>query len=125
MRIRSAFASVAVFAALGLGLASCSSAPAAAQIEVTEQTVVVDVRTDMEYASGHLDGAVNVNLQSGSFESDIAQFDPEGEYVVYCRSGNRSAQAVQIMEAAGFDDVTDAGGIDRAAAATGLPIVKD
>jgi phage shock protein E len=125
MRIRHSFTALLTLALVSGGLVSCTASPQATAIEVTEQTIVVDVRTAEEYSAGHLDGAVNVNLQSGRFESEIAEYDPEAEYVVYCRTGSRSAQAVATMEAAGFDDVTDAGGIDSAASATGLPIVTE
>ena len=52
----------------------------------------------------------------------IADLPASGSYVVYCRSGNRSAQAVAQMEQLGFTDVFDAGGLDQAAASTGLDI---
>ncbi|GLI28736.1 hypothetical protein ARHIZOSPH14_29780 [Agromyces rhizosphaerae] len=101
-------------------LAACSSAE---PIEVGSDTVVVDVRTAGEYASGHLDGAVNIDVQSASFDAAIAELDPEGSYVVYCRSGNRSAAAIDRMEAAGFTDLVNAGGLQDAADATGIEIV--
>lgn len=91
-------------------------------IAVDEDTVIVDVRTPAEYADGHLDGAVNIDLQSAEFESTVAALDPEDEYVVYCASGSRSAQAVAVMESAGLS-VTDAGGIAAAERATGLPVI--
>jgi len=106
---------------LGLGLTACS---APETVTVAADTVILDVRTPAEYAAGHLDGAVNVNLQSGSFEQAIGDYSQDGDYIVYCQSGNRSAQAVSIMESAGFANVHDAGGIDSAADATDIPIVS-
>ncbi|MFD4470048.1 rhodanese-like domain-containing protein [Rhodococcus sp. NPDC058505] len=85
--------------------------------------VLIDVRTPAEFAAGHLDGARNIDLQSAAFDSSIAALDPDAAYLVYCRSGSRSAQAVARMEAAGFTRLTDAGGLDAAAESTGLPIV--
>ena len=105
-----------------LGLTACAPAE---PIEVSTDTVVIDVRTPEEYAGGHLDGAVNVNLQSGSFEQDILEFPLEGDYVLYCRSGNRSAQAAAIMADLGFTNVQDAGSVQSASSATGIPIVTD
>jgi len=110
-----------LLAALGLGLTACS---APETLTVTADTVIMDVRTPAEYAAGHLDGAVNVNLQSGSFEQAIGDYAMDGDFVVYCQSGNRSAQAVSIMESAGFTNVHDAGAMDSAAAATDIPIVS-
>lgn len=115
---------ILITAALTLTLTACAPA-ASAGIDVTAQTTIIDVRTSGEYGDGHLDGAVNIDVQSPSFAGEIAALDPDAEYVVYCRSGNRSATAVQAMKDAGFSDVTNAGGLDDAAAATGLPIVTE
>lgn len=68
-------------------------------------TIVVDVRTPEEFASGHLPEALNLDLQSADFSDRVAELDPDATYAVYCRSGNRSAQAMQIMLDAGFTDV--------------------
>ncbi|OJW00649.1 MAG: hypothetical protein BGO47_02295 [Microbacterium sp. 67-17] len=120
-RIRLALAALAAVV-LATSLAACSATPSVA---VPEGTVIIDVRTPDEYAEGHLEGAINVNLQSGSFEQQIAEQPLDGTYIVYCRTGNRSAQAVAIMTDLGFTDVTDAGGVSDASAATGIPIVTD
>lgn len=111
---------IGVALVLAATVSGCSAA-ASPSIAVDEDTVIVDVRTPAEYAGGHLDGAVNIDLQSPAFEATVAELDPEDEYVVYCASGNRSAQAVAVMDAAGLD-VTDAGGIAAAERATGLDI---
>ena len=66
---------------------------------------------------------MNIDLQDPGFAAAVADLDDDVEYVVYCRSGNRSAQAAAVMEAEELD-VTDAGGIEAAAAATGLPVVQ-
>lgn len=120
-RIRLALAALAAVV-LATSLAACSATPSVA---VPEGAVIIDVRTPDEYAEGHLEGAINVNLQSGSFEQQIAEQPLDGTYIVYCRTGNRSAQAVAIMTDLGFTDVTDAGGVSDASAATGIPIVTD
>ncbi len=109
--------------AVSFGLTGCGAATPPAAIAVDDGTMIVDVRTPAEYASGHLQGAVNLDFQSGSFEEAVADLDTEADYVVYCQSGNRSAKAVSVMEAADLA-VQDAGGIDDAAAATGLPVVR-
>lgn len=64
--------------------------------------VILDVRTPEAYAGGHISGAINVDLNSGSFESEVAALDPEASYAVYCRSGNRSSQAIDIMATLGI-----------------------
>ena len=114
-------ATLAIAVVVMLGLAACSSP--ADSIAVGADTVIVDVRTPAEYAAGHLDGAVNLDVQSADFDSKLAELPTDGEYVVYCQSGNRSAAATARMVDAGFSDVTDAGGMSDAAASTDIAIV--
>ncbi len=95
-----------------------------ASVVVPASATVIDVRTPEEFAEGHLDGAVNLDVQSGRFDAELAALDPEGQYFVYCRSGNRSAAAAATMAEAGFTDVTDLGGLQDAADATGIEIVS-
>lgn len=108
---------------IALATASACSSSEVVTIDATGATVI-DVRTPAEYADGHLDGAVNIDVQDPEgFATAAAQLDPAGSYIVYCRTGNRSAAATAQLRDLGFDDVTDAGGLDEAAAATGLPVV--
>ncbi|MFI8595114.1 rhodanese-like domain-containing protein [Microbacterium sp. NPDC078428] len=121
---RRSLRAVALGAALALSVVmSGCAATAPGSIVIGDDTVVVDVRTPAEYAGGHLDGAINIDFQSPQFDAAIAELDPDDEYVVYCQTGNRSAQAVAAMEDAGLD-VQDAGGISEAERATGLAIVR-
>lgn len=85
--------------------------------------VLLDVRTPDEFAAGHLQGAVNIDIEDASFADKIAELDKNGHYVVYCRSGRRSAVAVQALKDAGFTDVTDAGAMEEAANLFGIGIV--
>lgn len=117
---RGRLAIVGISAALMLGLTGCAVAE---PIAIDSETVVIDVRTPAEFASGHLDGAINIDLQSDSFTEAIDQLDDDGEYVVYCKSGNRSGQATALMEAEGLV-VHDAGSMGSAEQATGLPVVR-
>ena len=112
---------VASLLALSL-LAGCSSTPS--DVDVSTDAVIIDVRTPSEFAAGHLPDAQLIDFNAGELEAAIAELDPEGEYFVYCRSGNRSGQAVAIMEDAGFTNVTDLGSIENAAKATGLEITR-
>lgn len=92
--------------------------------DMTTVTAVIDVRTPAEFAEGHLEGAINVDWMGATFAEEIAQFDPAGTYVIYCRSGNRSAQAIAAMTDMGFTNLTNAGGLEQAAGVTGLAIVQ-
>lgn len=72
--------------------------------------VVVDVRTPEEFASGHLLGAININLEDPAFAANIAGLDKGVTYAVYCRSGRRSTLASDAMAAAGFTSVVNLAG---------------
>lgn len=86
---------------------------------------LIDVRTPEEFAAGYVKGAVNINVQSPDFEAQIAALDKDATYNVYCRSGNRSAAAVEIMRNAGFKNVVDLGAVEEAAQALSLPVVTE
>lgn len=98
------------------------STPAAEETSAVSRTVI-DVRTPEEYTAGHLDGAVNISLAATDFRQRIDALPKDGNYMVYCRTGIRSAEATSIMKSAGFTDVTDGGAIQDAATVTGLAIV--
>ena len=67
--------------------------------------VILDVRTDEEYSGGHIEGSTNIDVKSESFADEVGKLDKSKTYLVYCRSGKRSAAAVEIMEAEGFTDI--------------------
>jgi rhodanese-related sulfurtransferase len=112
---------VVAFAAAGL--AGCTLAEAAPTVEVGATTILLDVRTPDEFAAGHLDGAVNLPVEWDGFAGAITQLDPDADYVVYCRTGRRSALAASQMEAIGLT-VTDLGSIEEAERATGIAVVR-
>lgn len=74
------------------------------------QTVILDVRTPAEFAEGHLPGATNLDVQSPEFAAQVAQLDPSAPYAVYCRSGNRSQVALQMMAQGGVTNAYHLGG---------------
>jgi phage shock protein E len=75
-------------------------------------TIVLDVRTPAEFASGHLPQAQNIDIEAADFATRIAALDKKATYAVYCHSGNRSGVAMGQMAAANFSNVYDlAGGI--------------
>lgn len=102
---------------------SASPATSASDVDVASATLI-DVRTPAEFAEGHLEGAENINLQSSDFIAQVSQLPKDSEYVVYCRSGNRSAEAIEQMSALGFTNLLDAGSVAEASATTGKPVVQ-
>ncbi len=71
--------------------------------------LLLDVRTPEEFAGGHIAGAVNISLQT--LPQRLETLPKDQPIVLYCRSGNRSNQAAQIMARAGFTQLYDLGGI--------------
>ena len=116
------FAALALLQGATVALAGCASSE---PVELSEDTVIIDVRTPAEFASGHLDGAVNIDVQSPDFAAQIMELDPNGEYFVYCRSGNRSGQAIAQMNQMGFngENLTNGGSVQNASDLSGIDIV--
>ncbi|MEZ5371388.1 MAG: rhodanese-like domain-containing protein [Microthrixaceae bacterium] len=111
-------AAAADSSAQGDGGAADSPAPGeeAAKAALEAGRFVVDVRTPEEYDEGHVTDAQLIDIQGPDFDAQIAELDADGEYVVYCRSGNRSAVAAEEMRSIGLD-VLDGGGLDDMTAA--------
>lgn len=83
------------------------------QASMSDGSSLLDVREADEYQEGHIKGAINLPLsqiQTGSF-GDLTKDKP---HYVYCRSGNRSAQATEILQTAGYK-ITDLGAMDSVA----------
>lgn len=72
---------------------------------------VWDVRTPAEFAEGHIPGAENHPLQT--LQASLAGLDPSTPVILYCRSGNRSGQAWDLMVREGFSSVSDYGAVGR------------
>jgi rhodanese-related sulfurtransferase len=85
--------------------------PAAFSTAMTQpNTVIVDVRTPAEYGAGHIAGAINIDVESADFNSQIANLDSTKTYALYCHSGRRSGIAITSMQQAGFKSVYDLNG---------------
>lgn len=87
-----------------------------------DDLVVLDVRTPEEFATGHLEGAVLVDFYAADFAEQLAALDTDVSYLVYCRSGNRSGQALGVMEQLGFISAADVDGGIVAWTGAGLPV---
>ena len=88
-------------------------------------SIILDVRTPAEVAEGHLKGALFVDFMADDFREKVVELDKSADYIVHCRSGNRSGQAVIIMAELGFTgELVNGGTLDEAAATTGAEIVK-
>jgi phage shock protein E len=135
------WAAVLVTAVILLALAGCggdsSTSTATATIETISPAevadllaappdglVVLDVRTPDEFTAGHLPDAINLDYQAAGFADDLGALDREVPYLLYCRSGNRSAQAREMMRGLGFVEVYEIdGGMSAWAEAGGAVVV--
>jgi rhodanese-related sulfurtransferase len=81
------------------------------QLEAAHHPVLLDVRTPREYAGGSIPGSLNIDFLSANFSQNVQQLDKNATYFVFCRSGNRSAQACKLMHQWGFEVRNLSGGI--------------
>ena len=72
----------------------------------SEESVIIDVRTDDEFSTGYIEGAVNIDFYMGNkFISEIDKLDKSKSYFIYCKSGARSGQTCELMKQKGFKKV--------------------
>ena len=88
---------------LTLFLFSCSSTP---------ESVWIDVRTIEEHAENGINEDYNIPLAQIQADGTLAMFDKDDEINLYCRSGARAGQAKEVLEAAGYTNVINHGGVD-------------
>lgn len=72
-------------------------------IESNSSIVIVDVRTREEYDSGHIEGAVLIPVSE--LEDRLNELSKEDELLIYCRTGNRSTNSVNILKANGYTKI--------------------
>ena len=121
---------IAVIFASTLALTSCGGSSAtnlgAADFQKKTQesgVVILDVRSAGEFYTGHIEGAINIDVEGMTFDGDIAQLDKSKTYAVYCHSGRRSGIAVGKMADAGFTKLFNLDGGIQVWQAAGLPLV--
>lgn len=66
---------------------------------------LIDVRTPEEFAQGYLKGALNYNINSDEFQSQLSKLDKNKPVLVYCLSGGRSGSAAEMMASRGFKEI--------------------
>lgn len=132
-RVKTLVQRLAVSVVLSMVVTACSSSSTASDssdttivdIALIPASRVIDVRTAEEFAEGHVKGARNLDIRNGDFEAALENLEKDDPYSVYCRSGNRSATAVELMRNAGFTNVVDLGALEEAAQSLALPIVQN
>lgn len=76
-----------------------------------EEVIVVDVRTEEEFKEAHIEGAIRLTLDTIEEKAKEVLPAKEAKYLVYCRSGNRSATASELLKTMGYENIYDFGGI--------------
>lgn len=111
---------VAVFA-----VSSLTACAEAEPMSASDFAAVIDVRTVEEWNSGHLEGAVLIGIADADFRDQLSTLDPSADYYIYCRSGNRAGQAIDIMRDMGFTgELVNGGAVANASNQLSLSVVK-
>lgn len=78
------------------------------QLDLKNKSVVLlDVRTPKEFAEGHIEGAVNIDVKSDDFSEQIGKLDKTKTYFIYCKSGVRALDATEKMRKSDFKDAVN------------------
>lgn len=75
-----------------------------------ENFKIIDIRTSQEYGAGHIENAELIDFYNPNFEKEIQKLDKTTKYLVYCRSGNRSSQALKLFNKYEFSEVYEMAG---------------
>lgn len=89
-----------------------------------DDLVILDIRTPEEFEQGRIEDSVMIDFYAPDFESQLDDLDKSIPYFVYCRSGNRSATAAEMMTDLGFEVIYELDGGIVAWAEAGLPYVS-
>lgn len=81
------------------------------KFDSSQKAELLDVRTAGEFKSGTIKGAKNIDVTSAQFGSALQMLDKDKEYFVFCRSGNRSGSACQMLSDQGFKAYNLVGGV--------------
>lgn len=89
-----------------------------------KDTIFIDVRTPGEYAGERVENSINIDFYSPDFKNKVNALDKSKKYVIYCRTGVRSAAAEKIFNEMGIKHTYDVRGGITAWKKDGLPVVK-
>ena len=73
----------------------------------SDEILLLDVRTPEEYSEGHLPKATNIDFLSDDFQQKVGDLPRDEPVYLYCRSGNRSAKAANLLQEMGFKEIYD------------------
>ncbi|MBC8403115.1 MAG: rhodanese-like domain-containing protein [Candidatus Marinimicrobia bacterium] len=112
--VRFGIVPIIILILLSLAIESCSTFISCLfKSQKVESRLIIDVRTDKEFDSGHLQGAINTSYQViGENIADLTCCKNQ-EIILYCRSGRRSEIAKTTLLELGYTNVTNAGGYEE------------
>lgn len=116
---------VMLLVALAFQSAACDDSRAASttvqssvsKLAAVRDTFWIDVRTPAEFADGHLPEAYNIPLQEFASRFSLELTNKSAVVALYCRSGNRSGQALRMAQEMGYTKAFNAGGFAALSAA--------
>jgi rhodanese-related sulfurtransferase len=85
---------------------------------------VLDIRTPGEFQSGHLKNAILIDFYSQTFADQLSRLDKEKKFLIYCRSGNRSARSLEIFKKLKFQKIYHMANGISTWNSEGFPVVK-
>lgn len=94
------------------------------KLNATPEKIILDVRTDEEYAQGKIKSATQIDYYQSNFKTEVAKLDKTKPVFVYCASGVRSNSAAKILRQQGFTEIYDLKGGLNSWARSGKPLVK-
>jgi Rhodanese-related sulfurtransferase len=78
--------------------------------KLDHELVLLDVRTQAEYDSGHILNAINISHEQILEDPELLAEYKDSQMVVFCRSGGRAGKVIQLLESIGFEDIIDIDG---------------
>ncbi len=90
-----------------LDVPKATALTAKVETQITSEPIIIDVRTDAEWAAGHHPDAVHIKWQQIVTGTNKLSVDKDQPIVLYCRSGNRAGKAKKLLEKAGYSKVVN------------------
>lgn len=75
--------------------------------QISDSILIIDVRTPEEFASGHIENSININMQSVDFMEQIATLEKGQSVYLYCKKGGRSNRAARMIQEMEFKNIYD------------------
>ena len=85
---------------------------------------ILDIRTPGEFQSGHLQSAILIDFYSQTFADQLSRLDKEKKFLIYCRTGNRSARSLEIFKKLKFQKIYHMANGISTWKSEGFPVVK-